>query len=97
MKKKIKIMKKKITAELVGLMPNCFVNFFFFFFLYCKVEIVLQEEVGLAGSCIAIQQIVLQGCVVGWEEKLYCKTGYCIVTEAARGIEDCIAIQSSVL
>ena len=65
--------------------------------LYCKAEIVLQEEVGLAGSCIAIQQIVLQGCIVGWEEKLYCKTGYCIVTEAARGIEDCIAIQSSVL
>ena len=87
-------MKKKIAAESVGLLPNCIVNFFF---LYCKAEIVLQEEVGLAGSCIAIQQIVLQGCVVGWEEKLYCKTGYCIVTEAARGIEDCIAIQSSVL
>ena len=28
--------------------------------LYCKAEIVLQEEVGLARSCIAIQQIVLQ-------------------------------------
>ena len=36
--------------------------------LYCKAEIVLQEEIGLAGNCIAIQQIVLLGCVVSWEE-----------------------------
>ena len=42
-------------------------------FLYCR------EEGLRAGSCITIQQIVLQGCVVGWEEKnciaihkLYC-------------------------
>ena len=30
------------------------------------------------GNCIAIQQIVLQECVVSWEEKLYCKIVYCI-------------------
>ena len=34
-KKIIKIMKKSI-----GLLPNCIVKFFF---LYCKVEIVMQE------------------------------------------------------
>ena len=63
------------------------------------IQFLYYREEGLrAGSCIVIQQIVLQGCVVGWEKKiLYCKTGYCIVTKAARGIEDCIAIQSSVL
>ena len=38
-----------------------------------------------AGSSIAIQQFVLQGCVVSWEEKLYCKTGFCIVTAGAVG------------
>ena len=45
-------------------------------FLYCK------EEGLRVGNCIAIQQIVLQGCVVGWEE-LYCKRVKCIAIEAA--------------
>ena len=55
--KKKPIMKKKFVAESIGLLPNCIVKKKK---LYCKAEIVLQEEVGLAGSCIAIQQIVLQ-------------------------------------
>ena len=45
-------------------------------FLYCR------EEGLRAGSCIAIQQIVLQGCVVGWEEKFVLQYTNCIVTKA---------------
>ena len=43
-------------------------------FLYCR------EEDLRVGNCIAIQQIVLQGCVVSWEE-LYCKRVKCIAIE----------------
>ena len=45
-------------------------------FLYCK------EEGLRVGNCIAIQQTVLQGCVVSCEE-LYCKRVKCIAIEAA--------------
>ena len=45
-------------------------------FLYCR------EEGLRAGSCIAIQQIVLQGCVVGWEEKIVLQYTNYIMTEA---------------
>ena len=45
-------------------------------------------------------KIVLQNnyCIAGWEawlgtKKMYCNTRYCIVTEAARSTDDCIAIQ----
>ena len=42
--------------------------------LYCNTVIVLQRRGLRVGNFIAIQQIVLQGGVVGWEE-LYCNRG----------------------
>ena len=42
-------------------------------FLYCR------EEGLKIGNCIAIQQIVLQGCVVGWEESVLQEVLDCIV------------------
>ena len=71
-KKKICIASLAIVLQESGLEKNCSKNCIAIPFLYCR------EEGLRAGSCIAIQQIVLQECVVGWEEKLYCKTVYCI-------------------
>ena len=55
--------------------------------LYCNTVIVLQRRGLRVGNFIAIQQIVLQGGVVGWEE-LYCKRGNCIAIEAAWLLEE---------
>ena len=84
--------EKKISAEIVfGLLPNCIVNLYckreswkncrkkkfvlqyHFFFLYCR------EEGLRIGNCIAIQQIILQGCVVGWKESVLQEVLDCIV------------------
>ena len=49
-----------------------------------------------AGNCIAIRQIVLQGCVVGWEENCIARE-FCIAIEGAGSREQCIAIHCTVL
>ena len=44
------------------------------------IQFLYYREEGLRiGNCIAIQQIVLQGCVVGWEESVLQEVLDCIV------------------
>ena len=68
--------------------------------LYCKTQkLYCNRQLGLVGSCIAIQQIVLQGCVVGWEENciaihfLYCSL---VGMNLCCNTRDCIAIEWAV-
>ena len=79
MKKNMK--KKKKEQNGIGLLPNCHVKFFFFFFLYCNLAIVLQEREGWKKNFVLQEKGVVGWFVLQCEE--YCKKkGFCIAIQS---------------